>query len=85
MAEIDAAVAAPLRRRNDLTIRPTRVERVVSIPADSKLAVAALLLSDQLGREQRLRAAMLDVEGNYDLICIAAPKLSLVTIRDPAK
>ena len=36
-------------------IRPTRVERVDIIPADAKLADAALLLSDQLGRERRLR------------------------------
>src|SRR4051794_30979894 len=62
-------------------IRPTRVQGVEILPADGKLADAALMLSDQLGRERRLRAAMLAVEDDYDLVVIdAAPQLSLVTI-----
>jgi chromosome partitioning protein len=63
------------------SIRPTRVEGVDVMPADGKLADAALLLGDQLGRERRLRAAMLAVEDDYDLVMIdAAPQLNLVTI-----
>jgi chromosome partitioning protein len=62
-------------------IRPTRIEGVDIIPADGKLADAALLLSDQLGRERRLRAAMMAVEDDYDLVVIdAAPQLSLTVI-----
>jgi chromosome partitioning protein len=62
-------------------IRPTRVEGVDIIPADGKLADAALLLSDQLGRERRLRGAMLAAEDDYDLVIIdAVPQLNLVTI-----
>jgi chromosome partitioning protein len=62
-------------------IRPTRVGGVDIIPADGKLADAALLLSDQFGRERRLRAAMLGVEDDYDLVVIdAAPQLNLVGI-----
>lgn len=62
-------------------IRPTRAEGVDIIPADAKLADAALMLGDQLGRERRLRTAMLAVEDDYDLVIVdAAPQLSLVTI-----
>jgi chromosome partitioning protein len=62
-------------------IRPTRVDCVDIIPADGKLADAALVLSDQLGRERRLRTAMRELEDQYDLVIIdAAPQLSLVTI-----
>lgn len=67
--------------RADAAIRPTRVQGVDVLPADEKLADAALMLSDQLGRERRLRTAMLGVEDDYDLVVIdAAPQLSLVTI-----
>ena len=39
------------------------------------------MLSDQLGRERRLRGAMLPLEGDYDLVIIdAAPTMGLVTI-----
>ena len=62
-------------------IRATRVQGVDIIPADAKLADAALMLSDQLGRERRLRGAMLPLEGDYDLVIIdAAPTMGLVTI-----
>ena len=62
-------------------VRPTRVEGVDLIPADARLADAALLLADQLGRERRLRNAMAAVEGDYDLVVIdAAPQLNLVGI-----
>jgi chromosome partitioning protein len=62
-------------------IRPSRVKRVDILPADARLADAALLLAEQLGRERRLRTALHTVEGNYDLVIVdAAPQLNLVTI-----
>jgi chromosome partitioning protein len=62
-------------------IRPSRVKRIDILPADAKLADAALLLAEQLGRERRLRSALCAVEGNYDLVIVdAAPQLNLVTI-----
>lgn len=62
-------------------IRPSRVRRVDILPADAKLADAALLLAEQLGRERRLRSALRAVEENYDLVVVdAAPQLNLVTI-----
>ena len=62
-------------------IRPSRVKRVDILPADARLADAALLLAEQLGRERRLRSALHAVEGDYDLLVVdAAPQLNLVTI-----
>ena len=62
-------------------IRPTRVEGVDLIPSDARLADAALLLADQMGRERRLRSAMMTVDHEYDLIVMdAAPQLNLVGI-----
>src|SRR5262249_9361766 len=62
-------------------IRPSRVKRVDVLPADARLADAALLLAEQLGRERRLRSALRAVEGDYDLVIIdAAPQLNLVAI-----
>ena len=62
-------------------IRPTRLKGVEIIPSDAKLADAALLLADQLGRERRLRVAMMAVEHEYDLVILdAAPQLNLVGI-----
>ena len=50
------------------------------LPADAKLADAALLLADQFGRERRLRAALGGID-DYDLVVIdAAPQMSLVTV-----
>lgn len=69
--------------QGDITgaIRPSRVENLDILPADARLADAALLLADQLGRERRLRAAMRAVAGDYDFVVIdSAPTLSLVTI-----
>jgi chromosome partitioning protein len=61
--------------------RTTRVEGVDVLPSDAGLADATLLLSDQLGRERRLRPAMAPIEGDYDLVIVdAAPTLNLVTI-----
>jgi chromosome partitioning protein len=61
-------------------IRRTRLEGVDLIPADAMLADAVVALSEQLGRESRLRRAMRAVDG-YDLVIVdAAPELNLVTI-----
>jgi len=62
-------------------IRTTRVGGLDLLPADGKLADAALALVDQLGRERRLSGAIKTIEGRYDLVVVdAAPQLSLVTI-----
>ena len=61
-------------------IAPTRIKGLDILPADDSLADAAVELTDQLGRESRLRRAMRAVEG-YDLVLIdAAPELNLVTV-----
>ena len=62
-------------------IRPARLPRIDILPADGSLADSALLLTEQLGRERRLRSALRPVEDDYDLIVIdAPPQLNLVTI-----
>jgi chromosome partitioning protein len=62
-------------------IRPSRVEGLEILPADARLADAALLLADQLGREHRLRVALGGLDGRYDaLIVDCPPQLSLVTV-----
>jgi chromosome partitioning protein len=62
-------------------IRPTRLERLDVLPADSSLADAALLLADQLGRERRLRPILRDLAASYDFAIVdAAPQLNLVGI-----
>lgn len=61
-------------------IVPTRIKGLDLLPADDSLADASVELTDQLGRESRLRKAMRTVEG-YDLVLIdAAPELNLVTV-----
>ena len=44
-------------------IRPTRVDRLDLLPADARLADAALLLADQIGREHRFRRALARLDG----------------------
>jgi chromosome partitioning protein len=62
-------------------IRPTRVEGLDLLPADARLADAALLLADQIGREHRFRRALDPIEDDYDaLIVDCPPQLSLVTV-----
>src|SRR4051812_24059141 len=62
-------------------IRPTRVPGLDVLPSDAQLADAALLLSDQMGREKRLRSALESVAGGYDFAVIdSAPQMSLVTV-----
>ncbi len=62
-------------------IRSTRVAGLDLLPADARLADAALLLADQIGREHRFRRALGRVDGRYDAIVVdCPPQLSLVTV-----
>jgi chromosome partitioning protein len=62
-------------------IRTTRVAGLDILPADARLADAALMLADQLGREHRFRRALDRVEGSYDVVLVdCPPALSLVTV-----
>jgi len=54
-------------------IRPARLPQIDILPADGTLADSALLLTEQLGREGRLRSALHPVEDDNDLIIIDAP------------
>jgi chromosome partitioning protein len=65
----------------DEAIWPTRIDGLDLLPADQRLADAALLLADQLGREHRLRVALERIEGSYDVVVVdCPPQMSLVTV-----
>lgn len=62
-------------------IRPSTRPGIDLLPADASLADCTLLLADQMGREQRLRAALRDVEKQYDVCIIdAPPTMSLLNV-----
>jgi chromosome partitioning protein len=62
-------------------IQPSRVVGVDLLPAESSLADATLLLTDQLGREQRLKGALRDVESRYEVMVVdSPPRLDLVSV-----
>jgi chromosome partitioning protein len=62
-------------------IRPSSRPAIDLLPADASLADCTLLLADQMGREQRLRAALRDVEKQYDVCIIdAPPTMSLLNV-----
>jgi chromosome partitioning protein len=62
-------------------IRPSRHPAIDLLPANLSLADCTLLLADQMGREQRLRAALRDVEKSYDVCIIdAPPTMSLLNV-----
>jgi chromosome partitioning protein len=62
-------------------IRPTRVPGLDVLPSDAQLADAALLLSDGMGREKRMRAALEAVAARYDFAVVdSAPQMSLVSV-----
>jgi chromosome partitioning protein len=62
-------------------IRPTRIDGLDILPSDSRLADAALMLAEQLGREHRFRRALDRLEGDYDVVLVdCPPALSLVTV-----
>jgi chromosome partitioning protein len=89
MTMLDGAPAEPPTLGNVLmeqagaaeAIRPTRVAGLEILPADARLADAALLLADQMGREHRLRAALEELEGRHDVLVIdCPPQMSLVVV-----
>jgi chromosome partitioning protein len=62
-------------------IRSTRIAGLNLLPADARLADAALLLADQIGREHRFRRALDPLDGEYDALVVdCPPQLSLVTV-----
>ena len=62
-------------------IRPTRIGRLDLLPSDHRLADAALMLADQIGREHRFRRALDRVGPDYDIAIVdCAPALSLVSV-----
>jgi len=65
----------------DEAVRPTRVDGLALLPADARLADAALMLADQIGREHRFRRALDRLDGRYDVVVVdCPPQLSLVTV-----
>ena len=62
-------------------VRPTSVERLMVAPATLNLAGAEVELVAALSREQRLRAALEPVLGEYDRIVVdCPPSLGLLTL-----
>ena len=62
-------------------IRPTRVKGLDVLPSDAQLADAALLLSDVMGREKRMRNALEAIADSYDYAVVdSAPQMSLVSV-----
>ena len=71
LAEVEAREAIQASKRPGIDL----------LPADSSLADCTLLLADQMGREQRLRAALVDVANDYDVCIIdAPPTMSLLNV-----
>jgi chromosome partitioning protein len=65
----------------DEAIQSTRVEGLEILPSDARLADAALMLADAMGREHRFRRAIDGLEGRYDVVLVdCPPALSLVTV-----
>jgi chromosome partitioning protein len=62
-------------------IRPTRIEGLDLLPSDARLADAALMLADQIGREHRFRRALDRLDGRYAVAVVdCPPALSLVSV-----
>lgn len=62
-------------------IRPTRAGGLSILPADGKLADAALHLADAIGREHRFRRALDSVAAGFDVAIVdCPPSLNLVSI-----
>jgi chromosome partitioning protein len=62
-------------------IRPTRTPGLDILPSDVTLADAALAIADRIGREGRLRAALAEAEGSYDVVVLDTPPTrSLLTV-----
>ncbi len=62
-------------------VRPTRIAGLDILPADSRLADAALLLAEHLGREHRLRVALERARLPHGVMVVdCPPQMSLVTV-----
>jgi chromosome partitioning protein len=62
-------------------IRPSRVPGIDLLPADGELADATMLLTEQIGREQRLKNALRSVEARYDVVIVdSPPRLDLIAV-----
>ena len=62
-------------------IRSTRIEGLSILPADARLADAALHLADQIGREHRFRRAIEPLGDRFDVLLVdCPPQLSLVSV-----
>jgi chromosome partitioning protein len=62
-------------------IRPSRVAGVDLLPADAGLADATLCLTNELGREQRLKTALRSVQERYAAVIVdSPPALNLITV-----
>lgn len=62
-------------------IRPTTMEGLDLLPADSSLAGVNIRLAQELGRDTRLRSALASVEGSYDAVVIdTGPTLSTLLV-----
>ena len=65
-------LAAVLRREADAdeAIRPTRLESLDLLPAESALGGVNVTLAQELGRDTRLRSALAPLEGRYDYVLL---------------
>jgi len=62
-------------------VRPTRTRGLDILPADVTLADASVALATMIGREARLRAALADVEADYDFVILdTSPTRSVLTV-----
>lgn len=69
------------RSTADEAIRPTRAGGLSILPADARLADAALHLADAIGREHRFRRSVEPVADRFDVMIVdCPPQLSLVSV-----
>jgi chromosome partitioning protein len=62
-------------------VRSTRTPGLDLLPADVALSEVNIALATRIGRERRLRAALADLEGEYDFVVVDTnPTRSLLTI-----
>ncbi|MDG3008342.1 ParA family protein [Paludisphaera mucosa] len=61
-------------------IRPTPTEGLDVLPAGSSLGGANIALAQELGRDTRLRSALVDVRGYDEVLIDSGPSLNLSTI-----
>lgn len=76
-----ATLADVLMRRADVedAILPTRVEGLDLLPADATLGGVNVSLTQELGRDTRLRSTLARLEGRYDYVLAdTGPQLSTV-------